>query len=352
MNSASSVRLTRLAAGGGCGCKIAPGVLRGILAQVGRMAAPPELLVDARHADDAAVWKVSPDCAILATADFFPPVVDIPADFGKIAAANALSDIYAMGGLPLFALALAAMPSALDPSHVADILKGGADLCARAGVPVAGGHSIAAAEPIYGLAVVGRAHPDRILANQGARPGDALILGKPLGVGVLAAALQKEALSDSAYSQMLAQTLLLNKAGPELAALSGAHAMTDVTGFGILGHLLEICRASEVSAALEFSAIPLIPAAEDLAKDGVAAGASARNWRDCENSVILPADILEWQKTLLTDPQTSGGLLFSCAPESANSALDILRKHGCENAAKVGTIKKPDAKGVVAEVEI
>ena len=350
--AAPPVRLTRLASGGGCGCKIAPAVLRDILARTGADFFPPELLVDARHADDAAAWRVSPDLAILATADFFPPVADIPADYGKIAATNAISDIYAMGGTPLFALALVAMPSSLAPEQVAEILKGGAAACAAAGIPVAGGHSIAAAEPMYGLAVLGRAHPERILANSGARPGDVLILGKPLGVGVLAAALQRDALSPEAYSQMLAQATLLNKAGPDLANLPGARAMTDVTGFGLLGHLLEMCRASGVSAEVDFSKIPLIPAAVALAQDGTAAGASGRNWKSYGDEVSLPAGILEWQKNILTDPQTSGGLLFSCAAESAGSALEIFRRHGCGEAATVGKMKSPDGSGVVAAVGI
>ena len=347
-----SVRLTRLASGGGCGCKIAPAILREMLAQVGPGVTPPELLIDARNADDSAVWKISPECAILATADFFPPVADIPEHFGKIAATNALSDIYAMGGTPLFALALVAMPAALSAGEIAEILKGGADACAAAGVPVAGGHSIAAAEPVYGLAVIGRAHPERILANAGARAGDALILGKPLGIGILAAALQKEILSPDAYAQMLAQTTLLNKAGPELAALPGARAMTDVTGFGLLGHLLEMCRASRVAAEVNFAKIPLISHAVDLAKNGVAAGASARNWTSFGDEVALPPEIADWQKTVLTDPQTSGGLLFSCDANSADSALEIFRRHGCENAAVIGKMKAVDDSGALAQVHI
>ena len=231
-------------------------------------------------------------------------------------------------------------------------MKGGAAACAAAGIPVAGGHSIAAAEPIYGLAVIGRAHPERVLTNSGARPGDALILGKPLGIGILAAALQKDEISPEAYSQMLALATLPNKAGPELAALPGARAMTDVTGFGLLGHLLEMCRASGVSAEIDFSRIPLIPAATDLAQNGIAAGASGRNWKSHGGEVVLPSEFPEWQKTILTDPQTSGGLLFSCAAESAEAALEIFRRHGCGDAAVIGKMKAPGGRGIAAEVKI
>ena len=353
-SSASTTRLTRLASGGGCGCKIAPGVLRDILARVGGglSPAPAELLIDSRHADDAAAWKLSADCALLATADFFPPVADIPEDFGKIAATNALSDIYAMGGTPLFALALVAMPAAVSEEDVAAILRGGAAACAAAGAPVAGGHSIAGAEPMYGLAVVGRVHPERLTANSGARADDVLILGKPLGIGVLAAALQREKLTAEGYAEMLFHATMLNKAGPDLAALPGARAMTDVTGFGLLGHLLEMCRASGVSAEIDFAALPLIQSAVILAREGTAAGASARNWRSCAEEAVLPAEISDWQKTILTDPQTSGGLLFSCAADSADAALKTFHNHGCQNAAVIGKTKPPEGGKVVAEVKI
>ena len=308
------------------------------------------MMVDGRDSDDAAVWRISEDCAILATADFFPPVADIAADYGRIAATNALSDIYAMGGIPLFALALVGMPSSLSGGEMAEVLRGGAEVCAEAGVVVAGGHSIAAAEPWYGVAVVGRAHPERIMTNGGARADDVLILGKPLGVGVLAAALQKEALSESAYGRMLELTTLLNKAGPDLALLSGSRALTDVTGFGLLGHLLEMCRASGVRAELDFGCLPIMAEAAELARIGVVAGASGRNWESYGGEVVLPSDAADWQRVILTDPQTSGGLLLSCAAESAAEALEVFRRHGCAEAAVIGRMKSPDAGGAVVEV--
>ena len=347
----TSPKLTRLSSGGGCGCKIAPAALRDILAGAGgNFPAPPQLLRDAQSADDAAAWRAANDLAVLATADFFPPVVDDPADFGKIAAANALSDIYAMGGTPLFALALVAAPASLAAGDVSAILRGGADMCAQAEVPVAGGHSIAAAEPLYGLAVVGRAHPKRLMTNGGAKPGDVLILGKPLGVGVLAAALQKDSLPPEGYSQMLSQTTLLNKAGPALAATDGAHAMTDVTGFGLLGHLLEMCRASDCAARIDFARLPLLDAAVVLAKDGIAAGASGRNWKSYGGEVLLPSEMAEWRRVLLTDPQTSGGLLLSCAGEVAESALAVFREHGCAQAAVIGEMRKEEEGKTTVEI--
>lgn len=299
------------------------------------------LLVGGEFCDDAAVWQTSVDSAVVASADFFAPVVDDGEDFGAIAAANALSDIYAMGARPLFALALTAMPEAVDDDTVKQILQGGADVCHRAGVVVAGGHSIRSAEPLYGLCVIGNAHPQKILTNGNAKVGDVLILGKPLGAGLLSAAHRKGKLPQQQYASMTAVMKTLNSAGLSLAALDGAHSLTDITGFGLLGHLLEMCRASGVNAELCFDKLPLMIGAAQLAKDGGGTGGGRRNRRDCQDEVIFVGDggdddMDDWKREILYDPQTSGGLLLACAPDVADDALAIFHKHNCKDAAVVG----------------
>jgi len=240
-----SVRLTSLSHGGGCGCKIAPGVLSEILKSSSGFPVPKELLVGIETADDAAVYKLNDQQALIATTDFFMPIVDDPRDFGRIAATNAISDVYAMGGKPILALALVGMPiNVLPLETIGAILKGGESVCAEAGIPIAGGHTIDSVEPIYGLVVLGLVHPDKIKRNAGARPGDQLILGKPLGVGILSAALKKDALEPAGYAQMIASTTKLNTPGIALADLAGVHALTDITGFGLAGHGLELACAS------------------------------------------------------------------------------------------------------------
>ena len=335
----ASPPLTSLAHGGGCGCKLAPNVLADILKGTPLALGRPELIVDAATSDDAAVYRLSADAALVATTDFFTPIVDDPFDFGRIAATNALSDVYAMGGRPIFSLAIVGMPiDKLPAATIRRILEGGASVCEAAGAPVAGGHSIDAAEPIYGLVALGLAHPDRILRNSGARPGDALILGKPLGVGVFSAALKKGRLGPDDYAAMLASTTLLNTPGTELAALGGVHAATDVTGFGLLGHLAELCRGAGVRAEIDAAALPVFPAARALSADGVRTGASARNWRSLADMVEAPAGWPEHERDLFCDPQTSGGLLVACAPEAVEPALAIFRRHGHARAAVVGRI--------------
>jgi selenide, water dikinase len=236
-------RLTSLSHGGGCGCKIAPGVLSEILRDTARLPMPPELLVGIETADDAAVYRLNDEQALIATTDFFMPIVDDPYDFGRIAATNAISDVYAMGGQPIMALALVGMPlNVLSTATIGRILAGGESVCRAAGIPIAGGHSIDSVEPIYGLVALGLVHPSRVKRNADAQPGDVLVLGKPLGVGVLSAALKKDSLDAAGYARMIATTTQLNTPGPELAALAGVHAMTDVTGFGLAGHALELAR--------------------------------------------------------------------------------------------------------------
>ncbi|HSD52704.1 MAG TPA: selenide, water dikinase SelD [Burkholderiales bacterium] len=338
MNAPSElVRLTQFSHGGGCGCKIAPAVLSEILSQAPARAMPKALLVGIESSDDAAVYKLNDTQAIVATTDFFTPIVDDPYDFGRIAATNAISDIYAMGAQPIFALAVVGMPLDKLPVEVIQrIIAGGEAVCAEVGIPVAGGHSIDVLEPIYGLVALGIVHPDRVKRNDRARPGDALILGKPLGVGILSAALKKGQLSAAGYAEMVKWTTKLNTPGTRLSDLDGVHALTDVTGFGLAGHLFEICRGSKVGATLRFDDIPLIPGAQAWAEQGVATGASGRNWAGYGKDVTLPAGFAEWKQKLLTDPQTSGGLLVACAPQMVEKVIAEFRRDGFAEARQIG----------------
>ncbi len=338
-NTSAPPRLTSLSHGGGCGCKIAPGVLDAILRSQPLFTPPAELLVGAETADDAAVYRLNDDQALIATTDFFMPIVDDAGDFGAIAATNAISDVYAMGGRPIMALAIVGMPLAVLPlSTIGAVLRGGQQVCARAGIPVAGGHSIDSVEPIYGLAVLGLAHPARIRRNRDARAGDVLILGKPLGVGILSAALKKDALDAGGYRLMLETTTRLNTPGPLLAERDDVHAMTDVTGFGLLGHTLEMCRGAGMTARIDVGAVPLLDGVRELAARGMVTGASGRNWASYGEKVAADGvDALT--RTLLTDPQTSGGLLVSCAPQAAGAVLDILRAEGFAQAAVIGAFE-------------
>jgi selenide,water dikinase len=336
----TSPRLTALAHGGGCGCKIAPGVLRDILSNMKGFALPPALLVGIDTSDDAAVYLLNEHQALIATTDFFMPIVDDPFDFGRIAATNAISDVYAMGGTPIFALALVGMPiSVLSTDTIGQILAGGQSVCQAAGIPIAGGHSIDSVEPIYGLVVLGLAHPSRIKRNASAQAGDVLVLGKPLGVGILSAALKKEQLSTQGYAQMIATTTRLNTPGPELAAIDGVHAMTDVTGFGLAGHALELARGAGVDVHIAWSQVPLLEGVRELAQQGHITGASARNWSGYGADVQLPASGFDAiDQALLSDPQTSGGLLVSCAPESLDAVMAVFGRHGFAQAAVVGQV--------------
>jgi selenide, water dikinase len=330
-------RLTSLSHGGGCGCKIAPGVLSEILKGTARMPMPPQLLVGIETADDAAVYQLNDEQALIATTDFFMPIVDDPFDFGRIAATNAISDVYAMGGTPIMALALVGMPiNVLGTATIARILAGGESVCQAAGIPVAGGHTIDSVEAIYGLVALGLVHPKRVKRNADARPGDVLVLGKPLGVGVLSAALKKEQLDAAGYERMIATTTRLNTPGPELAALEGVHAMTDVTGFGLAGHTLELARGAGLALDIDWPAVPLIEGVRALAEAGHVTGASGRNWAGYGAEVALPGQFSAADKALLTDPQTSGGLLVSCSPEVVADVLAIFSRHGFSQACVIG----------------
>ena len=325
MNAPERIRLTEFSHGGGCGCKIAPAVLSEILAN-SPVSHFKNLLVGTETADDAAVYQLNDSQALVATTDFFTPIVDDPHDFGRIAATNAISDVYAMGARPILALALVGMPlEKLPVSVIRRILEGGESVCAAAGIPVAGGHSIDTLEPIYGLVVLGLVHPEKIKRNSSAKAGDVLILGKPLGIGILSAALKKGKLSAAGYAQMLDWTTRLNTPGQALAEMPAVHAMTDVTGFGLAGHLLEMCRGSGLSAEVSFKDLPIIEEAMTLVQQGIATGASERNWAGYGGEVTLPAGFPDWKRKLIADPQTSGGLLVACAPEAAPEVLKAFR---------------------------
>jgi len=333
------LKLTQFSHGGGCGCKIAPGVLEQILSKSAPGIVPKDLLVGIETSDDAAVYRINDRQAIVATTDFFMPIVDDPFDFGAIAATNAISDVYAMGGQPLFALALVGMPvNQLPLEVIRKILEGGESVCARAGIPVAGGHTIDSVEPIYGLVAIGLVDPAHVKRNSGAHVGDKLVLGKPLGVGIFSAALKKGRLSDDGYKAMIAATTKLNTPGQALGAMDAVHALTDVTGFGLLGHGLEIAKGSKVSVRLDWDSIPLLPGALELAREGIATGASGRNWSGYGDRVTLGSRIGDAEKALLTDPQTSGGLLAAVSPQAVDEVLRIFREDGFDHAAVVGEV--------------
>ena len=333
------MRLTEFSHGGGCGCKIAPGVLQQIIAKAGPSLVPKELMVGIETSDDAAVYRINDRQAIVATTDFFMPIVDDPFDFGAIAATNAISDVYAMGATPLFALALVGMPVAKLPvDTIRLILEGGESVCARAGIPIAGGHTIDSIEPIYGLVAIGIVDPANLKRNAGARPGDLLVLGKPLGVGIYSAALKKGKLAADGYAAMIASTTKLNTPGLALGTMPGVHALTDVTGFGLAGHLLEICRGSDAGAVVDFARVPLHPGVADLVRAGHATGASGRNWAGYGADVRIDAPDPGLVRTLVTDPQTSGGLLVACTPADVDGVLAAFARDGFERAAVIGEI--------------
>ena len=349
MDGRAEPRLTSLSHGGGCGCKIAPGVLSEMLRGTAALPIPEALLVGIETSDDAAVWRLSDTQALVATTDFFMPVVDDPHDFGRIAATNAISDVYAMGGQPILALALVGMPiNVLSPATIGQILAGGAAAAQAAGIPIAGGHSIDSVEPIYGLVALGLVHPDHVKRNAGARPGDVLVLGKPLGVGILSAALKKGALDAEGYAHMIATTTRLNTPGPDLARLPGVHAMTDVTGFGLAGHALEMARGSGCEVRLDWAQVPLLPGVRDLAGQGFVTGASARNWASYGTEATLPDALASEDRAILADPQTSGGLLVACAPGTLAEVQATFRRHGFADAAVVGSVAAGAPRLVVA----
>jgi len=349
MNVMQPIRLSQLSHGGGCGCKLAPSVLQQLLSGHPTASRYKELLVGVETGDDAGVWQLDDGgTCVLATTDFFMPMVDDPYDFGRIAATNALSDIYAMGGRPIMALAILGMPvDKIPPEMVRRILEGGAAVCEAAGIPVAGGHSIDSPEPIYGLAVIGIAAKADIRRNCDARTGDRLILTKPLGVGIYSAAIKKAALGRQAYAEFIATTTLINRVGRQLAKEHDVHAMTDVTGFGLLGHALEMARGAGRTITIKAKELPWLKQAVALAQKGFVTGASGRNWKSYDTNVALPADTLEWQRQLYCDPQTSGGLLIACASDRADAVLKTIMAAGYPAARIIGEVKEGEPRVMV-----
>ena len=332
-----NIKLTSFSHGGGCGCIIAPGILAEILKNSSGFPVPKSLMVGIETSDDAAVYKLNDEQALIATTDFFMPIVDDPFDFGRIAATNAISDVYAMGGTPIMALALLAMPiDKLPIDIIGKIIQGGESVCAAAGIPIAGGHTIDSVEPIYGLVVLGLVHPSKVKRNANAQAGDKLILGKPLGVGILSAALKKNQLDAAGYATMIDSTTQLNKPGIALSNMNGVHALTDVTGFGLLGHTLEMSRGAGLTARLNMASIPLLPNVQKLAEAGHITGASGRNWDGYGQNVMLSDAITPVQKALLTDPQTSGGLLVACDASAVDEVLALFAREGFAHAAVIG----------------
>ena len=336
-----TIRLSSMAHGGGCGCKLSPAVLSALLANVSEAQPFRQLLVGTETGDDAAVWQIDERTCLISTTDFFTPMVDDPRDFGRIAAANAISDVYAMGGRPIFALAILGMPlGKIAPERVREILEGGREVCGTAGIPVAGGHSIDTPEPIYGLAVNGICSPSELRRNCDAKDGDVMILTKPVGVGIYSAAFKKEALSPADYADMLRTMTTLNRIGAELAQDPDVHAMTDVTGFGVLGHGLGMARGSSLRFVLRSDAVPLLPKAATLVQQGFVTGASGRNWDSYGTAVVLPNDFPLWRRQILTDPQTSGGLLVACAPGRAEGILERIHDAGYASASIIGEMRE------------
>ncbi len=332
------VRLTRFSHGAGCACKLSPADLRTVLSLVQGFEAntDPNLLVGFDTSDDAAVYRVRDDLAIVLTTDFFTPIVDDPYDWGRVAATNALSDIYAMGATPLIALNLVAWPrEGLPFELLARVLDGGADVARGAGCLVVGGHSIDDAEPKYGMAVVGTVHPDAVLTNSGAQPGDALVLSKPIGLGVISTAAKRDAATADHVARAVTVMTELNATARDAAIEVGVHAATDVTGFGLLGHLRELCAGSGVGAVIDSEAVPVIDGVRELLAAGMVAGGTQRNHAFVSDSVAwgtLGAN----EQMLLADAQTSGGLLFAVAPDRADALVAALAARNTLAAARIG----------------
>lgn len=321
------IRLTQYSHGAGCGCKIAPGVLHTMLSCMSNDISYPSLIVGNDTKDDAAVVDIGDGTGIVSTTDFFMPIVDDPHTFGRIAAANAISDIYAMGGTPLMAIAILGWPiDKLAPEVAGAVLEGGRSVCSEAGIPLAGGHSIDSPEPIFGLAVTGRVALSDLKANAQAKSGDALFLTKPLGVGIVTTAEKKNLVSPDHISDAISTMTALNKVGAVLSKVPGVNAMTDVTGFGLMGHLLEMCQGSGTAAKIDFEEVPTLDrlALMDYHKRGCVPGGARRNFTSYGEYLDIPEG---FTRDLLCDPQTSGGLLVSVAPQSIDFVIDVLREH-------------------------
>lgn len=347
MQSEQEIRLTQYSHGAGCGCKISPKVLDQILGS--NLAAPDNkrLLVGNHSKDDAAVYDLGNGTALIATTDFFMPIVDDPYDFGRIASANAISDVYAMGGNPILAIAILGWPvNVLAPEVAQRVIEGSRSICAEAGIPLAGGHSIDAPEPIFGLAVNGTVPVASVKANNSARSGDLLFLTKPLGVGILTTAEKKGILLPEHRGLAARQMMQLNKIGQQIGTMKSVNAMTDVTGFGLLGHLVEMAEGSGLSAEISVSSLPLItPVLDDYIQQKSIPGGTNRNWESYGHKI---ATVTDRQRAILADPQTSGGLLIAVAPEAAAELQQLLDEHGLDAFREpIGRITEPRASVVV-----
>lgn len=327
--SEQTIRLTQYSEGSGCGCKIAPAVLDQILSASNTFQSPNDrLLVGNHQKDDAAVYQLADELAVINTVDFFTPIVDDPYDFGRIAAANALSDVYAMGGKPVFANAILSWPvDKIAPELAAKVLEGAKSICQEAGITLAGGHSIAAKDPIFGMSVTGYIHPDKIKRNSGAHEGDLIYITKPIGIGVLATALKREKITDEAYGQLIRYTCHLNSIGEKLADNDYIHAMTDVTGFGLLGHLIEMAEGANLSAQIVSNDIPLITGAQEFISQFIFPDNTYRNWNaySTKTEGVGGTDFVKFN-----DPQTSGGLLLAVNPGASSEFESFMKKNNSE----------------------
>jgi selenide, water dikinase len=337
------IRLTQLAKRAGCAAKQPPGYLLSLLGSLPKIT-DPNVLVGSATADDAAVYKLSDELALVFTTDFFTPIVDRPYDFGAVAAANALSDVYAMGGTPLTALSIVGFPDTLLPPEVlVEILRGAADKAAEAGVAIVGGHTIKSEEPIFGLAVIGKVAPDRVLSNDKAKPGDVLILTKPLGLGIITTAAKNGEDKLGAITDAIRVMTTLNRIAGEEFARCRAHALTDVTGFGLLGHLRNIVAASNVGARIFFDQVPVLPAAVEYVRAGISPGGTHANHKFLADWVSYDNDVTKEDQLILCDAQTSGGLLAAVAPDQAEAVIASLRARGITDAIAVGKIELANA---------
>lgn len=332
-------RLTDFSQGGGCGCKIEPAALHEILAKVPRHSTNPNLLVGIENSDDAAVYQINSEQALVFTNDFFTATVDDPYTYGRVAAANALSDVYAMGGEPLLANAIVGFPvDKLPVDSMQEIMRGGVDVCKDANIPLAGGHSIDNPQPIFGLAVVGMVHPKRVKTNATSQPGDLLILTKPLGVGIMASAYRTGAISDAAYDRFIDTITILNKPGSWLGSQEGVHAMTDVTGFGLAGHLLEMAQGANVRMIINTKSVPVLAEAWEYVEEGLVPGGAYRNINAYGDSLDFEDEWNIDHQLIFTDPQTNGGLLVAVAPDKADEYVDKLKQMAYADVAIIGEV--------------
>ncbi len=339
MEAATLIRLTEYSHGAGCGCKIDPATLHQILAGISNRCNGSDLLVGLEHSDDAAVYRLDDHQALVFTTDFFAPIVDDPYLYGRIAAANALSDVYAMGGDALLANAIVGFPvGKLSLETVQEMMRGGADTCEDAGIPLAGGHTIDNPQPIFGLSAIGMVLIDLVKTNAAAQVGDLLLLTKPLGIGIMTTAIKTGDLSSAGYEELIGHLVALNKVGSWVGKQYGVHAMTDITGFGIAGHALEMADAARVRIVIDTPAVPVMEEAWSLVVEGVVPTGAYRNMHSYGDSLYFDDDWDIDHQLVFADPQTNGGLLIAVAPEQAENILQGLREHGCEQAAVVGEV--------------